>query len=180
MSRNDQKRMAEGLSKIEGSNTEYDGDIWKNARTFIRRTIQLQTSSTFANGSNAVAANAAPTQFRCPANGRPVAAHFITTAAVTEHGSNNANIELVRTQANGVGAGTAVAAANTNTVANGGTGTLAPGAPVALTVLDAANARCTKGQVLAPRVTMNASGVAMPVGSIVVVYELEGPMDEGN
>lgn len=177
---NDQKRMAEALSKLEGSNTEYTGSIPNNARTFIRRVHTLPTAQTHANGANAIAANASPHQWRAPANGRLVKAHFIPSAAATEHSSNNATIEAVKTQANGVGAGTAIATANTNTVANGGTGTLAPGAPVALTVTDKANARFTQGQVLAPRVTQNSSGVAMAAGTLELVVELEGPMDEGN
>jgi hypothetical protein len=177
---NDQKRMAEALSKIEGSNTEYTGDIADNARTFIRRWITLPTAATNANGSNALAANASPHQFRAPCNGRTIMAHWIPPSAVTEHGSNNASIEVVKTQANGVGAGTAMASANTNTVANGGVGTTAAGAPVALTVTDKANARFTKGQVIAPRVSMNASGVAMPAGTLEVLLELEGPIDEAS
>lgn len=180
MSSNDQRRMAEALSKIESSNVEYTGSVANNAYTFIRRPVELRTSSTFANGSNAVAANASPSQFRAPANGRLVQAHLIPSAAATEHATNNAIVEVVKTQANGVGAGTAIATANTNTVANGGTGTLAPGAPVALTVTDKANARFTKGQVLAPRVTMAASGVAMGAGTLELVIELEGPMDEAS
>jgi hypothetical protein len=180
MSNNDQKRMAEALSKLEGSNTEYTGSIPNNARTFIRRTITLQTAATNANGSNALAANASASQWRAVANGRLVKAWLIPSAAATEHASNNATVEAVKTQANGVGAGTAIATANTNTVANGGTGTLAPGAPVALTVTDLANARFTQGQVLSPRVSMNASGVALAAGTLELSIELEGPIDEGN
>lgn len=180
MASNDMKRMAEALSKVEGSNTEYSGSIPNAARTFIRRTINLGTAATNANGSNAVAANASPFQWRAPCNGRLVKAHFIPSAAASEHATNNATLEAVKTQANGVGAGTAIATANTNTVANGGTGTLAPGAPVALTVTDQANARFTQGQVLAPRVTQNSSGVAMSAGTLELIVELEGPIDEGN
>lgn len=177
---NDQKRMAEALSKLEGSSDQYDGSIPNNARTFIRRTITLQTSATHANGANAIAANASLSQWRAPGNGRLVQAHLIPSAAVTQHASNNSTIEVVKTQANGVGAGTAIATANTNTVANGGTGTLAPGAPVALTVTDKANARFTQGQVLAPRVTQNSSGVAMVQNALQLTIELEGPWDEAN
>jgi hypothetical protein len=180
MASNDQKRMAEALSKLEGSNTEYTGSIPNNARTFIRRWIPFRTSATAADGSNAIAANASLDQFRAPANGRLLSARLIPSAAVTQHASNNATIAVVKTQANGVGAGTVIATANTNTVANGGTGTLAPGAAVSLTVTDAANARFTQGQVLAPRVSQNASGVAMVVNTMQLLVELEGPIDEEN
>ncbi len=180
MSSNDQKRMSEALSKLEGSNAEYTGSIPNAARTFIRREVRLPTQSAFANGADAVAANASPHQWRAPANGRLVMCHLIPSAAVTQHATNNATVALVKTQANGVGAGTAIATANTNTTANGGTGTLAPGAPVALTVTDNANARFTQGQVLAPRVTMNSSGVAMPASTLEFVFELEGNIDEAN
>lgn len=177
---NDMKRMAETFSKIEGSNTEYDGSIPNAARTFIRRTIQLPTAATNANGSNAIAANASPHQWRAPGNGRLVQAHFIPSAAATEHAANSAQLEAIKTQANGVGTGTAIAAANTAPVANGGTGTLAPGAPVALTVTDSANARFTRGQVLAPKISMNSSGVAMAAGTLELLVELEQAWDEAN
>ena len=180
MAYNDQKRMAEALSKLEGSNTEYTGSIPNAARTFIRRVVQLQTAQTNANASNAIAANASPSQFRAPANGRLVKTHFIPSAAASESATVNAVIAVVKTQANGVGVGTDIAIANTNTVANGGTGTLAPGAPVALTVTDQANARFTQGQVLAPRITQTSTGTAMAAGTLELVIELEGSIDEGN
>lgn len=177
---NDQKRMSEALSKLEGSNTEYTGSIPNAARTFIRRVVVLPTAATNANASNAIAANASPYQWRAPANGRLIQAHLIPSATVTESATVNAVIAAVKTQANGVGAGTAIATANTNTVANGGTGTLAPGAPVALTVTDLANARFTQGQVLAPRVTQTSTGTAMPACTLELVVELEGNIDEAN
>lgn len=175
---NDQKRMAEALSKLEGSSTEYDGDIPDNAITFIRRTIQLATVSCFANGADAIAANASTSQWRAPGNGRLVTAHFIPSAAATAHASNAATVEAVKTAANGIGAGTSVAIQSTKTTGAGGVGTLAPGAPVELTVTDGANARFTQGQVLAPRVAQLASGVAIAAGTLELVVELEGPWDE--
>lgn len=178
MASNDMKRMAEALSKLEGSNAEYTGSIPNAATTFVRRAFLLPTQQAHANGANVIAANASPYQWRAPGNGRLVTAHFIPSAAASEHVSNNANLLVVKTQANGVGAGTNVASANTAPVANGGTGTLAPGAPVSLTVVDKANARFTRGQVLAPRVTQNSSGVAMAAGTIEIVVELEQAWDE--
>lgn len=177
MSSNDMKRIAEALSKVEGSNSEYTGSIPNAAKTLIRKTIQLGTSATNANASNAIAANASLAQFRAPGNGRLVSAHFIPTAAAVSNDTNYSTIETVKTQANGVGAGTAIATGSTTTT---GLGTLAPGAPVALTVTDAANARFTRGQVLAPRVTMVASGVAMAAGTLELIIELEQAWDEAS
>lgn len=173
---NDQKRMAEALSKIENSNTEYDGDKWHNARSFIRRTHSLGTSATNANGSNAIAANASLAQFRCPANGRLISAYFVPSAAATANASNYAQVDFYKSPANGA-AGTSIAVQTTKPTANGGSGNLAAGAPVQLTVTDTANARFTEGQVLAPAVSMGGSGVALVAGSVTFTIELEGPVD---
>ena len=177
---NDQKRMAEALSKLEGSNTEYSGDIPDNARTFIRRHVNLTTAATNANASNAINANASPYQWRAPGNGRLVTAHLIPSAAATANADDYATIACIKTQANGVGAGTSIATQTTKPTANGGVGTLAPGAAVALTVTDKANARFTQGQMLAPKVSMGGNGVAMAAGTLELVVELEGPWDEAN
>ncbi len=178
MASNDQKRMADALSKLEGSCTDYTRSIPNAARTFIRRHVQLSTSLCLANAFGAVAANAAPTQFRAPANGRLLQVHFSATVATTEHGANNAQISVVK--ATGTGAGTTIATANTTTVANGGTGSLSPGGWVALTVSDLANARFNQGQSLLPLVAQNASGVRLDPGTLMLVVELEGNIDEAS
>lgn len=172
---NDMKRIAEGLSKLEGSSDQYDGSIPDAAKTLIRKTIQLGTSATNANASNAIAANASLSQWRAPGNGRLVSAHFIPSAAATSNDTNYAKVSAIKTAANGIGSGTAVATGNTTTT---DLGTLAPGAPVALTVTDAANARFTRGQVLAPKVAMVASGVAMAAGTLELLVELEQAWNE--
>lgn len=174
---NDMARAAEAIAKLESSNPDYDHDIAEVAKTLIRETVVLFTSQTHANGSNAIAANAAPSQWRAPSNGRVVQAHFVPTAAATENSSNNAQISTYLLYANGW-QNRALATRSTAPVANGGTGTLAPGVDVALTVTDKANARFTQADVLAPKVAMNASGVALAVGSIVMVIEREGPVNE--
>ncbi len=177
---NDMHRIARELSRIGGSSAEYtDSDAAKAAAlTIIRRTVKIQVASVLANGSNVIVANANPNQERATANGRVLAAWYVPTLAATEHATNNATMKAVITQANGVGTGRTVATANTNTVANGGVGTLAPGAPVALTVTDLANARFVKGEVLSATVTENSSGVAMGAGVVQYLVELEGPADD--
>jgi hypothetical protein len=175
---NDQKRMAEALSKLEGSNPEYTGDKWQNARSFIRRTLTMSTSATNANGSNAIAANASLSQYRCPSNGRLVSAYFIPSAAATANASNYATIDAFKSPANGA-AGSSIATITTKPTANSGSGNLAAGAPVALVVTDTANARFTAGQVLAPAVSMTASGVALVAGTLELTIELEGPVEGG-
>lgn len=182
---NDMHRIARALSKAEGSSDEYSTnttDPSKPAKlaalTLIRRSIKISVAAVNANGSNVVVANANPSQHRAEANGRVLAAFFIPSVAATQHATNNASMTATITQANGVGAGRDVATANTNTVANGGTGTLAPGAPVALTVTDIANARFVKGEVLSASVTENSAGVPMGAGAVQYIYELEGPADD--
>jgi hypothetical protein len=173
---NDQKRMAEGLSKLESSNPEYTGDIPDNAITFIRRTIQLSTAATNANASNAIIANASPSQWRAPGNGRVVTAHLLPSLAAT---ANDTSYSTVSAELLVAGVDTrALATQTTKTTANGGVGTLAPGVGVALTVTDKANARFTQGQIIAPKVAMTSSGVAMGAGTLELVVELEGPWDE--
>jgi hypothetical protein len=66
----------------------------------------------------------------------------------------------------------------TQPTANGGMGSLAAGVGAKLTVTDKANARFTQGQVIAPKVSMTASGVAVAQGTLELVVELEGPWDE--
>lgn len=180
MASNDQKRMAEALSKIESSNPEYTGNVQKNAATFIRRTITLQTAATNANGSNAIAANASLSQWRAPGNGRVVQAHFNPSATATANATDYATVEVDALYSNGSPLAVARATQTTKPTANGGVGSLVAGAPVALTAAQGANARFTQGQSLAPKVSMSGSGVAMAVGSITVVVELEGPWDEAN
>lgn len=177
---NDMKRMAEALSRIEGSNPEYTGSIRNAARTFIRREISLTTAATHANAGNAIAANASPYQWRAPGNGRLLTAHFIPAVAATANASDYSTIACIKTQSNGVGAGTSIATQTTKPTANGGLGSLTTGGEFALTVTDSANARFTRGQKLAPLVTMTGNGVAMGAGTLELVVELEQAWDEAS
>jgi hypothetical protein len=114
------------------------------------------------------------------ANGRVLGAKFLPTANVVAAGGNNANIGVAKLDANGATVATALASANTNTSANGGTGNITMGVGASLTVANGnhgADARFTRGTVLAPLFAQNASGVALPVGTLQVDIELEGPAD---
>jgi hypothetical protein len=139
----------------------------------------LYTAATNANASNAILANASLSQWRAPGNGRVVSAHFIAALAATAAGGNNATIAAIKLHANGF-SNIATASQTTNTSANGGTGNLVIGVPAALTVTDKANARFTRGTVIAPQVSMNSSGVAMGAGTLELVVELEQPWDEAS
>lgn len=173
---NDQKRMAEALSKLESSNAEYTGDIPNNAKTFIRRAIQLATVGCLANAADAIAANASTSQWYAPGDGRVVQAKFLPSVAAT---ANASNYSTVAAQLLVAGVDTrALATQTTKPTANGGVGSLAPGVAVALTVTDKANARFTQGQVISPKVTMGGGGVDMAAGTLELVVELEGPWDE--
>jgi len=174
---NDMKRIARESSKLAGSNPAYSGDPRLAAQSLIRTCYTIQLASAFANGANVVAPNANPSQVRAMCNGRVLAAHATPAGTATAAATNFANILAVVSPANGA-AGTTVASANTNTSANGGTGNLAAGAPVALTVTDLANARYVKGQVLSGTVTMAGSGVATPAMTITIQVEEEGPCDD--
>ncbi len=171
---NDARRIADALASLDSGSNEYDGSPKLAAVTLIRRSIVFPTVSCLANGSDAVAANAVPTKHRAIANGRVLGAYFLPTVAATAHATNNAQIEVVQLQANGVPASVALAAANTAPTANGGTGNVAVGIGLSLTVASGANGRFLKGVLLAPKVSQNSGGVAMGAGSIQVDIELEG------
>lgn len=184
---NDMTRIVRESSKTGGSNKDYAADPKIAAQSLIRRHVTISLLFVNANGANTtssiplvgapVAANANPTQWRAPHNYRVLTCHFVPSAASTADGANNATIAAVKSPANGA-AGLTVATANTNTTANGGVGTLAAGAPVALTVTDIANARGAKGTVLSGTITQNASGVLVGSGALVYLIEMEGPCDD--
>jgi hypothetical protein len=175
---NDMRRIIGALSNIESSSPDYDGDPKDAAVTLIRRSIMFSTAALNANASNVVAANASPDMHRAIANGRVIGGYFLPTANVTAHAANNAQIGVVKLQANGVPVATALITANTAPTANGGVGSLVLGVGVELTPGTGANARFTKGQIIAPQLTQNSAGVAMPVGTIQIDVELEGPASD--
>lgn len=175
---NDMRRIADALTNLENSSTAYDTTPGKAAVTLIRRSIPFSVAAVNANGNNVVAANASPSMHRAIANGRVLGAYFLPTANATAHAANNAQIGVVKLEANGVPVSTALATANTAPTANGGTGNIVLGVDAALTVASGANARFTKGQILAPQVTMNSAGVALAAGTIQIDVELEGPADD--
>lgn len=174
---NDMTRIVRESSKTGGSNKDYAADPKIAAQSLIRRTVTILLTQVNANGNNVVAANANPTQWRAPHPGRVLTCHFIPTTVATADGANNASINGVKSPANGA-AGINVANANTNTTANGGVGTTAAGAPVALTVTDLANATFVKGAVLSGTITQNASGVAIGAGALEFLVEMTGPCDD--
>lgn len=176
---NDMRRIVDGLTNLERSSNAYDGDPKDAAVTLIRRSISFQTAALNANASNVVAANAYAGAHRAMANGRVLGGFFTPTGAATEHTANNAQIGVVKLQANGAPVAAALCTKSTAPIANSGTGNLSAGVAVALTVANGANARFTRGQVLAPQLTQNASGVALPAGTVQIDIELEGPADYG-
>ena len=172
---NDMRRVATGLVRLEGSSGEYDGSVKDAAVTLIRRTFKFATAAVNANASNALLPNATVGQERMIANGRVLGAYFIPTANVTAAGGDNATIAVSKLHAaNGVAQTPALASVTSNTTANGGTGNMVLGVAKSLTVANGANARFSKGEVLAPYLSQNASGVALPTGTLVVDVELEG------
>jgi hypothetical protein len=170
---NDARRIVDGLAKLEGSSDQFDGSPKLAAVTLIRRSVFFETASLLANAADVVAANAGA-QRRIMANARVLGAYFHPKGTATANASNNAQIEVVQLQANGVPATVALAAANTAPTANGGTGSLVAGTAVELTVASGANGRVAKGTTIAPKLTQNSSGVALPAGTITVDIELEG------
>jgi hypothetical protein len=170
---NDARRIADALSKLEGSSDQYDGSPKLAAVTLIRRSVFFETASLLANAADVVAANAGA-QRRIMANARVLGVYFHPKGTATANATNNAQIEVVQLQANGVAASVALAAANTAPTANGGTGSLVAGTAVELTVASGANGRVAKGTTIAPKLTQNSSGVALPAGTITVDIELEG------
>lgn len=181
---NDMHRIAREVSRVASSSSEYTANANAPnypqqiaALTLIRREVRILIAAVAANGTGAVVANANPTAFYCYANGRVLSARFIPSSAAVENGTNNANMIAQKLNSTGLTT-TTVAQANTNLVAGGGTGTLAPGASVNLPVVSLAASRFTKGQVLSGTVTQNSAGVAMGAGVIQYLIELEGPADD--
>ncbi len=175
---NDMRRIVDGLTNLEQSSNAYDGSPKDAAVTLIRKTLTFTTAALNANASNVVAANAYAGALRAIANGRVLGGYYTATVAVTAHASNNAELGFVKLHSNGVPASPSLVTANTAPTANGGVGNLSVGVPVELTTATGSNCRFTKGQILAPQLAQNASGVALPAGTYTVDIELEGPADD--
>lgn len=175
---NDASRIADALANLEASSTEYDGSKPLVARNVIRRSVTFPTSAVNANGSNVVLANAG-SLFRAPANGKVLSAYFFPQAGLTEHASNNAQITVKTLFANGW-ANAVIATANTAPVVNGGTGTMVAGGQYAVPANSTTTSsyRFSKGEMIGVTITENASGVAVPAGTIQLDYELEGAMTD--
>jgi len=170
---NDLTKITAALASLEGSNSaDYTDSPKEAARVLIRRQYTFQVASTLANAADAVLANAAPA-VRAISDGRVLGAYFIPKGTATAANANNATIAVKTIYANGV-VNASLATQTTNTSANGGTGNLVAGVPVELTVASGDSARFDAGEVFAPAVSQNASGVAMPAGTVVVDVELEG------
>lgn len=172
---NDMRRVVDGLTKLENSSTAYDGAVKNAAVTLIRRSISFSTASLHANAANVLTPNQTQGQHRAMANGRVLGAYFLATANVTAAGGNNATIAVAKLHANGVAQTPALASVTSNTSANGGSGNIVLGVSTALTVESGANARFAKGEIIAPQLTQNSAGVALPAGTLHVDVELEGP-----
>jgi hypothetical protein len=169
---NDMTRIVGEMSKLAGSSPDYTGNPKLAAITLIRDSILLPTASVLANGSNNIVPNAAANR-RMLCNGRILGASFMPQGAVAAAGPNNATIAVKTIFANGV-VNLTVASATTNTSgANGGTGNLVAGVATPLTVTDLANTRFTAGTVIGPSIVQNASGVAIPAGTLQVDVEWE-------
>ncbi len=173
---NDMSRIAGGLAKLEGSSDQYDGDVKEAARGLIRRTYQIPTAAVNANGSNAIVSNAGYS-LRMKQDGRVLGAYFVPQAAATANASNYATIAVHKLDGTG-NSGVAVASITTKPTANSGSGNLATASTVTLTVT-AANARYSRGYLLAADVSQTGSGVALAAGTLNVDVE-EEDTDVGN
>lgn len=169
---NDMSRTCDIMAGQQASDPTFSSDSNKRAapRAMIRTTIMLTTPQTNANASNAVVANAAVCQ-RMLAAGRVLGAYWLSSAAITAAGGNNATIALYPLDGTG-NTGGLIASQTTNTTANGGTGNFVAGQAATLTVVTA-NIRYTKGTWLAGQISQNSSGVAVPTGVLCVDVEQE-------
>lgn len=178
---NNASRIVDAIANLESSSTDYDSDSngkakRKAARTLIRRSFSFAITAVNANGNNAIASNAAPS-VRMMTAGRVLGAYLVPQGTATAAGADNAVFAVHKLDGTG-NAGTSVASITTNTVANGGSGNLAKAATVTLTVTDIANARFSRGALLAPNVSQNGNGVSTPAGTLQVDVELEGSADD--
>ncbi len=166
---NDMSRQADILAGQSASDPYFTNNTKKSARRFIRRSYTFgRTEAVNANGSNAILANANPCR-RMDVAGRVLGAYAVADTAATSHASNNATI-AVKALSPTLGNSSATVASGTTSVT--GLGNVVVGVPLTLTV-DSANARYVAGQVLAPEVSENASGVAMGKVSVTIDVEEE-------
>ena len=164
---NDMSRTADMVAGATASNNNLTNSK-RAARNLIRKTYRLATVSQLANGSDAVAANAAPA-VRMKNGGRVMGVHVYPTTGSTANGTNYATLALKPVIA-GV-AGNTIASAST-TVAGGGS--LVAGTNYPLTVdTSSNNDRFAAGTWLAAIITMTAAGVAVGAASWAIDVEEE-------
>ncbi len=174
---NDMSRIAGGLAKLEGSSDQYDDAAAWAARGVIRKTYAIPTAAVNANGSNAIVSNAS-FSYRMKQAGRVLGAYFVPQVAATANASNYATIALHKLDGTG-NVGAAVASITTKPTANSGSGNLALATTVALSVVTA-NARYSRGYLLAADVSQTASGVALGAGTLCFdVEEEDHDVDNG-
>lgn len=174
---NDMQRIADGLTRLEGGSSEYTGTASPNpqqmaARSLIRKTLLFACASTLANGTTAITPTNSPVQEYMEFPGRVLGVRFNPAGAAAADVTNNAQISLKK------GDGTVMATIATTTTGAGGTGSLVAGTSVIVPKsATEANTRFAKGDILAPAIGQNASGVATPAGTLQVTVEMEGPID---
>lgn len=167
---NDSSRITRGLGNIETSANDYTTTSQKAARSLIRKTYTFFKVAADGAASTATAYTAGPI-IRMKNAGRIMGAYVCPAAALTADASNNATVNAV--SADGLG-GTAVVMASLATDVAGGS--WVAGATKTMTVTStAANTRYAAGAVIAFNITKAGTGVVVPVSSIVIDVEEEGP-----
>lgn len=177
--KNDMRRIVDTVAAGAGPSDEFTGTAEPNAQrmaaiSLIRKTLRFSVASTLANGTTAITPTNSPAQEYMEFPGRVLGVRFIPSAALTADATNNAQISLKK------GDGTVMATIATALVGATppGTGNLVAGTSVIVTKsATEANQHFAKGDILAPAVGQNAAGVATPAGTLQVVVEMEGPVD---
>lgn len=169
---NDMSKIAGALAKLEASSGAYDDTQAARApaRNLIRREFVLVKPAADAMAADTTAYTAA-FQVRMTRAARILGAYIVPQSTLTAHASNFATVKVVKGDG-AAGAETIMASVTTEIT---GSGNWAAGVPEALTVSSTpANTRIARGEILGFSIAKAASGVVVPISTVVVELELEG------
>lgn len=172
---NDISRVCTSIGNDSQNSATFTVDAKSAARQLARETFYLETASVLANGSNAVAANAAPAIYM-PRAGRVLELTFLPHGTATENASTYAQGKLNKVFGNGT-VGAAAASFTTQPIANGGGGNVALATtypPSTVKTVTTTEEDFPAGCWLSPNVQQVSSGVAFPAGSWTWTVEWQG------
>ena len=169
---NDVSRINDELSKLASASTDYAGSKKRAARTMIREQFSFEKTAADGAAGTTTAYSATPGVY-APRDGRILGARILPHGALTADNTNNAVINIDKSDGLG-GAATIMAAVTTNVAS----GNWVAGAFKAMALsATPANTRFTKGQLLSFDITKGGTGVVVPACTIIFDVEWEGADD---